>query len=83
MGAAVVRAVLCCALHAAAAAPAWLPASLRELEPIAVEGAWEALLRFFEPGGGGSETFRIALDATRAPPPRLILSRKEGHSGEA
>lgn len=52
-------------LGLASAAPAWLPAALRECEPVARAGVWDELLAFFRPGGG-SESYRVAVDATRA-----------------
>ncbi|KAH8082922.1 SET domain-containing protein [Aureococcus anophagefferens] len=63
---------------AGAAAPDWLPASLRQLEPVALPGAWDALLAFFAPGGA-SERYRIALD----PSARAAASAARAAAGEA
>ena len=62
---------------AGAAAPDWLPASLRQLEPVALPGAWDALLAFFAPGGA-SERYRIALD----PSARAAASAARAAAGE-
>lgn len=53
-------------------APSWLPASLRLLQPVTHPGTWEALLAFFQPGGGGSESYRIALDPTCVHVPKVL-----------
>ena len=66
-----------------AAAPSWLPASLRELEDVTVPGAWEALLAFFRPGGGGSERYRIVLDPSCVDGELRPGSWGEGSSGLA
>lgn len=52
---------MACVAHAA---PSWMPASLRELEPVTLPGVWDEMVWFFRPGSGGSESYRIAIDTT-------------------